>query len=93
LHRQRCKACSVAPCALSGEAGDILDAGDEDVDEPEGCPHEPACPKCYVILVEGTGNPCDGCGRNLSLDDTMTIYLDANRQFLAATHTRCSWEP
>lgn len=88
LRRDRCKSCGAKHHDLgTNESPDVIAALEDG--EPEGCPHEPACPKCGPA----TGpSRCDGCGRNLSLEDTVKIYLDGDRRLLATTHVRCAWD-
>jgi len=88
LRRDRCKHCDELHHNLgTNDSPDLLDTRGDENEEPEGCPHDPACPKCGPAGA----NRCDGCGRNLSLGDTVRLYLDANRKLLAATHVRCAW--
>jgi hypothetical protein len=89
LQRDRCKHCGEPHHQLGTAATpDILDTHGDADDEPEGCPHEPACPKCGPAGA----NKCDGCGRNLDLDGDVRLYLDGRGGVHAATHPRCHWE-
>lgn len=87
LRRDRCKRCGeVHHTVGTNESPDLLDAREDE--ESEGCPHDPACPRCGPAM--GLSR-CDGCGRNLSFEDTVKLYLDGRGGVLASTHPRCTW--